>query len=206
MSKTFASATAHPLTWPEGFPRTARRRTSQFKATLFQALDNVNESLRKFADNSGKRITEVVISSNYSLSDSKPKDSGVAVYFTWDGERTCIPVDQYLLVQDNLQAIHHCIDAERVKLRHGGLNLVKAAFRGYASLPPPERGINWRELLGCDEQCSLNFAKAKYMALLRECHPDKHATKDDEAKLEAHRKTVELTAAWALAEQYFKSL
>ena len=195
MSKTFASASVYPLAWPDNFPRYRSPGSSQFNTSLYQALDNVNNSLRLFAENSGKKLSDIVISSNYSLSDPKPKDSGVAVYFTWDGERTCIPVDKYALVQDNLQAIHHCIDAERTKLRHGGISLVKAAFRGYAALPDPNK-LNWRDILDYPEGNDISAVKKKYQDLMRINHPDKNLNNIDHA----NEQTALINSAWAQAK------
>lgn len=172
MSKTFARASDYPLHWPEMFPRAKKPTSSKLNTSLFNALENVKEALRKFAADSGKNVTDLTISSNYSLTDTKPKDAGVAVWFTWDGEQTCIPVDRYLLVEDNLQAIYHCIEAERTKLRHGGINLVKAAFRGYAALPDPNR-VTWRDVLGYPEGNDLAEVKRLYRQLAQKHHPDR---------------------------------
>lgn len=141
---------AYPLHWPEGWPRTERPGSSRFDTSISKALKNVQDGLRLFAQDSGRKVEDVVISSNVTLGEQKPGDSGVAVYFSWDGISTCIAVDRYQKVEDNLQAIYHCIEAERTKLRHGGLNLVRAAFRGYAALPPPGSANRrkWFEVLG----------------------------------------------------------
>src|SRR4051812_44698555 len=125
------SAQAFPLHWPESWPRTQKPAKSQFKTTLVAAIKNVQESLRRFGDDSDSAVRNILVSTNVSLMDQNPKDAGVAVYFTWDGISTCIAVDRYQRIEENLQAIHHVIEAERTKLRHGGLNLVRAAFRGY---------------------------------------------------------------------------
>lgn len=172
MSKTFANATAHPLQWPQSIPRSKMPGDSQFSTSLFQALENVQDEIRRFGENSGKKVTDLVISSNYTLSDTKPKDGGVAVYFTWDGERTCIAVDKYRTVEENLQAIYHCISAERTKLRHGGINLVKAAFRGYAALPDPNY-VNWRDTFSYPEGSDLDEVKSIYRKLCQKHHPDR---------------------------------
>lgn len=149
MSKTFAKATSYPLSWPDGFPKTKRQESSRFNTTLAKALDNVYDAIKKFSNDSGKQVGDLIISSNYSLTEQKPKEAGVVIYFTWDGEETCIPVDKYTLVEDNLQAIFHCIEAKRTMLRHGGINLVKAAFRGYAALPhKTEIASSFEELFG----------------------------------------------------------
>ena len=169
---------ASPLTWPQGWPRTKAAGSSQFRTTISGALKNVQESIRKFANDSGKKVENVVISSNVTLGEQLPRDPGVAVYFTWDGISTCICVDRYNKVEDNLQAIHHCIEAERTKLRHGGINLVRAAFRGYAALPPPG-GKPWRDVLKIDGKAPATTTEinAHYRRLATERHPDR--TGDD---------------------------
>lgn len=191
MSKTFERVSAFPLSWPETFPRTKGRQHSRFDTTLHRALMNVEEELQRFAKDSGKRLTDIIISSNYSLSDQKPDDPGVAVYFTWDEERTCIPVDRYYKIEDNLQAIYHCINAKRTMLRHGGINLVKAAFRGYAQLPPPG-GENWRDVLGY-QGSDLDEANKKYKSLMMKAHPDRPGGTNEAA--------YRLNRAWSEAEK-----
>lgn len=179
MSKTFANKATYPLHWPESFPRTKRPTSSRFDTSLFKALENVQAELERFGSDSNKKVTDIVISSNYSLSDTKPNDAGVCVYFTWDNEQTVIPVDRYGLVEDNLQAIYHCISAERTKLRHGGINLVKAAFRGYSALPNPN-SRNWRDVLGNDIE-TLEQLKKAYRKAIKEAHPDRESGNEDRA-------------------------
>lgn len=191
MSKNFERASSYPLCWPEGWPKTKSRDSSQFKTTLFQALKNVEEELGRFAKDSGKKITEIIISSNFNLTDQNPTESGVAVYFTWDGERTCIPVDKYTKVQDNLQAIFHCISAKRTMLRHGGVNLVKAAFRGYAALPNPASD-SWKTVLNYHGN-SLADCKAAWRRAAQEHHPDRPSGSHDQA--------ARVNAAWEQAQK-----
>lgn len=191
MSKQFADACAYPLSWPEGFPRArGSRESSRFDTSLFKALENVRGELARFAKDSGKKLEDIVISSNYSLTDSRPEDPGVAVYFTWDGERTCIPVDRYRGVEDNLQAIYHCIAAKRTMLRHGGINLVKAAFRGYAALPSPGP-VDWRSELDYHGE-DLDEAKRAYRKRIGQEHPDRGGDP---------RKAAQITEAWRLCRQ-----
>lgn len=170
-------ADKYPLAWPDAWPRTKKPKGSQFKTSLAGALKNVQDSVRKFSDDSGHKVTEVLISSNVSLGEQSPKDPGVAVYFNWDGISTCIAVDRYQKVQDNLQAIHHVLEAERTKLRHGGLNLVRAAFRGYAALPPPstKNRRDWWVVLGMPsgETPDNNEIRGCYQKLRSTHHPDK---------------------------------
>ena len=171
MSKTFAKASSYPLHWPEAFPRNSRPASSRFDTTLFQALENVQSELALLAKDSGKKLEDIVISSNYSLTETKPKEPGVAVWFHWDGEQVCIPVDRYDKVECNLQAIYHCIKADRTKLRHGGYNLVKAAYRGYAALPHSPQG-SWSAVLGVPDTATLDQIKLAYQRLRKQHHPD----------------------------------
>lgn len=164
--------TAWPLSWPDEWPRTTRRGSSSFRTSLPGALDNVRKSLAAFAKDSGKQVTDLLISSNVTLGDARPADPGVAIYFTWDGIATCVAVDRYEKVEENLQAIHHCLEAERTKLRHGGLNLVRAAFRGYAKLPPPQATEDW-VVLGVDRNAPWAEVEAAYLRLRSSNHPDK---------------------------------
>ena len=70
---------AYPLQWPPGFPRVKLREASRFKATLAGALANVRKSLELFGKESGKAVSGLVISSNYTLGTERPADPGVAV-------------------------------------------------------------------------------------------------------------------------------
>ncbi|OWK42115.1 J domain-containing protein [Fimbriiglobus ruber] len=183
------TAQAFPLTWPDSWPRTTSPAKSQFKTSLTAAIDNVQGSLKRFSADSGKKVENVLVSSNVSLMERNPKDAGVAVYFTWDGISTCIAVDRYQRIEENLQAIHHVIEAERTKLRHGGLNLVRAAFRGYAALPPPNSGLSnpW-EVLGVKEGATTSEIEAAFREKAKKAHPDHQSGSNEQmAKLNAAR-------------------
>ena len=106
-----------------------------------------------------------------------------------DGISTCIAVDRYQRIEENLQAIHHVIEAERTKLRHGGLNLVRAAFRGYAALPPPSAGpANPWETLGLKHGANSAEIEAAYRDKAKRWHPDHDGGSHEEmAKLNAAR-------------------
>lgn len=183
---------AYPLHWPENWTRSARKEQSRFKSTISAALSNVQSAIRKFGDDSGKKVENIVISSNVTLGQQRPPDPGVAVYFSWDGISTCIAVDRYEKVEDNLQAIYHCIEAERTKLRHGGLNLVRAAFRGYAALPPPDSRHHWSKVLGVQSISSIEEIRAAYLEKSKESHPDNGGSNE---------KMAEINAAYASAKK-----
>lgn len=174
---------AYPLQWPQGFPRWKQGRVGgQFKTTFDVALRNVRKSLELFAKDSGKQITDPVLSSNVDFNPltintgKKPTDPGVAVWFSWDGLQVCIPVDRYDTPAANLQAIHHIIEARRVELRHGTLALVRATFQGFKALPAPA-GQHWRDVLGLKDvpqsEITDSSLKARYHTLAGKAHPDK---------------------------------
>jgi DnaJ-like protein len=189
--------TAYPLSWPESMPRHgANKATAQFKTTLASALDNVHDELRRFGKDSGKKIEGVVISSNYSLGQPNPQDGSVAVYFSWNGIATCIAVDRYAKLCDNLQAIYHVLSAERTKLRHGGLAIVTAAMRGYAALPPPTSRAParpWHEVLEVPASATILEAEQSYKRLRSQHHPDRPT--GDAAKFDEVQRAIEAARA-----------
>lgn len=164
--------TAFPLSWPDAMPRAKRRERSQFRTELPGALKNVETSLRLFGTESGQTLKDVTISSNVSLGVNNPPDPGVAVWFTWDGEMRCIAVDRYEKVQENLQAIHHVLEARRTELRHGTLALVRATFQGFKALPPPAGARHWTEVLALPRNASRSDVEGAYRAAAAKAHPD----------------------------------
>lgn len=169
---------AYPLIWPLGMPRTKSRVASKFQTSVSGAVKNVLDELRRFGNDSGRKVESIVVSSNVTLTDHRPNDPGVAAYFRWDNIDCCIAVDRYTKPEENLQAIAKVIDAERTKLRHGGLNIVRAAFRGYAALPPPmypngQLEKPWWAALGFPETPPLEAAETKYRELVKTHHPDR---------------------------------
>ncbi len=186
-------AQAYPLQWPDNMPRSVTKDTDQFKTSLTKALSNVQGGLMRFGNDSGKAVTNIVISSNVSLGAQKPKDSGVAVWFVWAGESVCIPVDRYQTPEANLQAIYHIIEARRVELRHGTLHLVKATMKGFKALPPPagtKARRPWTEVLKLNHTASKTHIEEAYRLASKTAHPDAGGSDEamhelNEAKREA---------------------
>lgn len=170
---------AYPLSWPERVDRGRNKRASQFKTSLSGALKNVRDSLRRFAADSSKAISEIVISSNVSLGNDNPADAGVAVWFMWDGELRCFAVDIYPKVQDNLQAIHHVLEARRTEMRHAGIAMTRAAMAGFtAALPPPGARPCWDVLGLAREAATPASINEAYRELAQRRHPDKPTGSD----------------------------
>lgn len=183
------NAQAYPLHWPDLFPRAKRREAGRFRSTLNNALKNVQQSLRLFANDSGKKIEGLVISSNVTLGEQKPADPGVSVWFTWDDIQVCIPVDRYTKVEDNLQAIHHIIEARRTELRHGTLALVRASFQGFKALPSPTSGAqtHWTKVLDVPAHASKEEINRAYAEKAKASHPDRGGSHAAMALLNASR-------------------
>lgn len=166
---------AYPLQWPAGSPRSQKRTGSQFKTSLSKALNNVEESIRRFGSDTGKNISSIVLSSNCALGSQRPADPGVAVWFIWDNEWRCIPVDKYPKPECNLQAIHHVLEARRTEFRHGGLHIAKAAFTGFTpAIEGPDAKRDWRSVMGFDPNRtpSLEGLKSQFRKLSKQRHPD----------------------------------
>lgn len=182
------STQSYPLSWPQGFPRTPpqRREAGQFKTSYANAIENVRKSLRLFGSDSGKAITEPVLSSNIDFLGNYNGDPGVAVWFTWDTLQVCIPVDRYSKPAANLQAIHHIIEARRVELRHGTLSLVRASFQGFKALPAP-KGQHWTDILGVPATGPRSAIEAAYRDKARAAHPDAGGSSEAMASLNAAR-------------------
>lgn len=182
---------SYPLHWPAGFPRTKAREASRFRTNLDQAIRNVRTSLNGFARESGRKLDEQIMSSNANvLHDSEPDDPGVAVWFRWDNMQLCIAVDRYHKIADNLQAVHHIIEARRTELRHGSLQLVRASFAGFKALPSP-KGEHWSDVLQVPRDATAEQIEAGYRKLARYRHPDQPGGSTEAmARLNSARETA----------------
>jgi len=178
---------AFPLTWPAGFPRSNEREKGAFKATLNTALQNVTASLRLFGRDSGKPVSNIVLSSNVALGATRPDDPGVAAWFVWEGLTICIPVDRYTTVEANLQAIHHVLEARRTELRHGTIALVRATFQGFAALPAPMPRRRWGEVLQVPLGANREQVEAAFRRLAKSAHPDAGGSSDAMSELSQAR-------------------
>lgn len=160
---------AFPLAWPAEVARTKARVRSAFKVSLSRALADLEDALRLFGQDTGQPVRNVVISSNVALGVHRPADPGIAVYFDWDGSGRCIAVDRYERVEDNVRAVYYVLEARRQEMRHGGLSIVRSAFKGFVALPPPS---DWRRVLGIAPGEGLDAAEAAFRASARQHHPD----------------------------------
>jgi hypothetical protein len=169
-------------------PRTEKRQPSPFRTTLAGALKNVRASIAAFGKDSSRPVTDVIISSNVTLGVDRPADPGVSLWFTWDDGQRCIAVDRYPKAEDNLQAIHHVLEARRTEMRHGGLHIVRQTFKGFLALPAPD-AIDWRKELGFrpDEFVTPAAIDVAFRERAEAAHPDKGGSDDAMSRLNAAR-------------------
>ncbi len=186
------TAQAYPLQWPDHIPRSRSREKSRFKTTIAGALKNVRSSIEAFGRDSGKAVSNIVLSSNVTLGNDRPADPGVAAWFTWDGMSICIPVDRYQTAEENLQAIHHVLEARRTELRHGTLHLVKATFQGFKALPPPPgakpKRLWWEVMEFAGPVKEPGFIEQRFKELAKKRHPDAGGSAEAMAELNEARK------------------
>jgi hypothetical protein len=102
--------------------------------------------------------------------------------------------------EDNLQAIHHVLEARRTEMRHGGLHVVRQTFKGFTALPAPPGKRTWREVFGLGHVPLVNIAPATidnaYRQLAAQAHPDKPGG-STEKMAELNRARAEAKAAIA---------
>jgi hypothetical protein len=170
----------YPLQWPAGWPRTDKPQSAQFKTSLSSASTNLVHELRLLG------ATDIIINSNMRVrADGLPysrqgsiDDTGVAVYFTLNGEPQCIPCDKWVRLDDNVQAVRKTVEALRGLERWGAKEMVNAAFRGFKALPEAiilgeTTARAWWEVLQVSQTADWEVIEAAYKRLLHRVHPDK---------------------------------
>jgi hypothetical protein len=183
------TATAYPLTWPTGWPRTSPHRRvrasfgkvtskpgrswdSKEPLTLHVARQRLMLELDRL------EVRDALLSTNVELrldgwprSDRRtPADCGAAVYFTLKGQPIALACDKWDRVEDNVAAIAKHIDALR-GMNRWGVGTAEQVFRGYAALPAPEP---WWKVLGLDgETRDPDKVRAAWATRSREVHPDR---------------------------------
>ena len=177
------SATAYPLQWPKGWPKTEVKQDSRFRQTLSAALNKLKRECQFLG---GK---ELVLSSNYTLGNEHPKESGVVAYFNLDQKPIAIPCDRWRAVEDNVYAIAMTIEAMRGMERWGAKHMITAMFSGFKALPQKAGGKDPRTVLGFGDTETLteDAITAAYKLKAKVAHPDVGGTAEAWAELrEAH--------------------
>jgi len=168
------SATAYPLQWPAGWPRTRHRERSRFDTTFAKARDGLANELEKM----GAR--HVVLSTNIELrldgqpyaNRAQPGDPGVAVYFEYKKKPMTFACDRWDRIEDNIQAVRKTIEALRGIERWGASDMMERAFTGFTAVTD-QTGDPWWIVLGVDRETTPGVVEAAYRAKRSRTHPDK---------------------------------
>lgn len=176
----------YPLRWPSWWPRVRTPKPSKFApGTIAGAQWELQRELHRLGAKS------VVITSNAQLNRDGSiasrqtwlEDTGVAVYFTRNGQQMVMCCDQFKLLQDNLWALAKTINAMRGIERWGGMTMVDRTFAGMAALPASS-GPAWYEVLGVSISASPAEIDAAYRRLAKALHPDAGGTQDGFVRLQ----------------------
>jgi|SRR5215813_3816952 len=168
---------AYPLQWPAGWPKTPveQRDRSAFKTELSTALNNLKREILRLGGRN------VLLSSNYTLGNENPKDTGVCAYFEWcehpnrhpqSWQPMAIPCDRWNRIEANVQAIALTVEAMRGMERWGAKHMIAAMFTGFKALPPAMNGQEWYTILELDGDETVEEIKTRYRNLVKIHHPD----------------------------------
>lgn len=164
----------YPLYWPDDQPRTKYPHDSRFSTTFAKARDWLIAEVDRLG------ACNLILSTNIPLRQDglpyanakEPDDSGIAVYFTYNGDDMCFACDTYYRVWENTQAIAKTIEALRGIERWGASDMMERAFRGFQSLPD-QSSQHWRDILDCHGVMIFEDVRLRYKILAQEHHPDK---------------------------------
>lgn len=175
-------ASAYPLEWPTGWPRTSIKKDAKFsryreRVTIATGTRRVTDELDRM------RARGIVISTNLRLrrdglpySDQRaPDDAGAAVYWTdRNNQPRAMAIDRYQRVADNLAAIGNTLDAMRAIERWGGATILDRAFSGFVALPPPSTNARpWWVVFDIAAHAPTQDVVEQYKRLRSERHPDR---------------------------------
>lgn len=180
-------ATAYPLQWPEGWPRTPnyKRGQARYKVEINHAVDELHRSLGLLGALSGS----IVLSSNVPPRNalgtprndgSTVADPGVAVYWTTKahGERV-MACDRWSSVRENVRAIGLAVDGLRAIDRAGATQILERAYSAFGALPASSEASTkrpWWDVLGVPQTAlgafDVTMLDARYRELARKAHPD----------------------------------
>jgi hypothetical protein len=175
--KRATSEMIYPLRWPDGQPRRSgyRRKEARFKISLAMARDHLVSELKLL----GARY--VIISSDLQTrldglpyaNQRQPADTGVAVYFDYDGESMVFACDKWCKIEHNIRAVGKTIEAIRGIARWGSTDMMKRAVGAFKALPEQPAAEDWRRVLDIKAAYpQLSEVKLQYHKLSRVHHAD----------------------------------
>jgi len=193
--------TAFPLCWPLGHTRTTGDKAWWPKApTPGAARDELFLELERLG------ATDIILSTNapatkggtFYASYKEPKDSGVAVYFTWKGRPRVLACDRFEKIHMNIRAIALTVEQLRRIASRGVADFMDKVFTGFDALPPGsvDSPDNWWKVLGVNQDDGVKKIQAAYRQLLKKYHPDT-GTEPSVSMLQ------KVKAAWEFYESIF---
>ncbi|MFG1364705.1 J domain-containing protein [Xanthobacter versatilis] len=204
------TATAFPLSWPPGWPRTpgAKQVEGKFRFkrtrwdnsrspfwTFAEARDALLEEARKLGSRS------IVLSTNFPLGRDgapvegkrRPDDQGVAIYFELQGRALVMAAIGFVRAEENMRSLALALEGLRQVERHGGGVMMERAFDGFAALPAPAAARPWRDVLGFNAGCrpvTAEMIEAAYRSAMKRAHPDRGGSHEAAAELNAAREAA----------------
>lgn len=190
---------AYPLYWPGEYPRTKHQKVSRFTTTLVKARDFVKDEIKRLGGKNPVISTNIPLKGDGDLradwSKFRMDDTGVAVYFTHNGNQVCLCCDQYQKVWDNLHAVGRTIAALRQIDRDGVSDFLNRAFTGFKALPAeselPKKSI-WEVLSMLPTHDTATITR-QYRIRAKKAHPDAGGSQAE---------FIELQAAYTRAIEY----
>lgn len=199
MSDPFEGVTAWPLSWPNGWKRTARHERARFGAhTIYKAIQELYHQVALLGVPRGR----VVLSTNLKLrldgipysGQRAPEDPGAAVYFELRKAPRVLACDRWDRVEHNLWALAKHVDAMRA-MERWGVGSLEQAFAGFVGLPEHAGRRAWWQTLGLTGPSghSPDDVQRAYRERARSAHPDRAGGSHDamselnEARAEALR-------------------
>lgn len=191
---------AHPLAWPDGWPRTSwgdrKDGRNVFKRkdnsdrwptmtpwTFAAARDALLEEIWKHGTQT------VVLSSNFQPGKhgpvegrKRPDEEGVAIYFQRGGKPYVMACDRYHDAEGNMRSLTLALEALRQLERHGGGIMLERAFEGFTALPAPKQP---HEILGIPANARSEQIRAAWREKIAQVHPDQGGDHGQAAEINA---------------------
>ncbi|TCL70595.1 J domain-containing protein [Rhizobium sp. BK251] len=167
------TATAFPLAWPAGWPRTTHPKSSRFDVSFAAARDGLIEQIRLLGGRYAVLSTDIELRRDglpYA-SQKEPADKGVAVYFEWKGKQRVFACDRWDKIKDNIRALEKTIEAMRGIERWGASDMLERAFSAFTALPSYD-GAHWSDVLNVPRDATIDQIKAAYRDKARTTHSD----------------------------------
>jgi len=144
----------------------------------------------------GERIVNYEITTNHIGRGSAPADPGAALWFTIAGgpitgpaELRVLACDKFRDLPQNVRALSLTMERLRLVADVGAYTLI-AAVEGAKMLPPPERPIDWRAVLGLGASATIEIANTVYRTLAKASGGDEGRLRELNAAIEAARRDL----------------